>query len=333
MKKLALMAFVISSSLFPLMSLASSNWEPAMKYPKTGEAVKKLFFNNDKSIYLLSAGLLHNSKDQGKSWKVERKFLWANSVFSDNANHVFANAIGPSDKLELVRLVKKGPAKQSWERLKFDAFIDALAVDNNNKIIYAHIIENPTTSFNENEIYRSDDLGEHWQATGFKAISKSDRWHAVSLAMDSYNNLYAGNLKGLFKFSKNTRSWQPINTNSFNVVSTDGGIVIDKHDNIYVATHEGRVYRFTNGGQTMTLIADLHQTNCIIGMVSDKNDNLYIGTSHSGVYKLAASDNKLKLMNTGLPSLATEKLAMDTSGNLYVTLPEKQQIYELKLTV
>lgn len=330
MKKLSIVALgMIAITFFSFNSFANS-WQFAMKYPDTGASVKKLFIDPDKGIYLLSAGQLHNSKDKGKNWKVDNRFVWANSIFTDNTNALFANAIGSSEKLELVKLVNKGTAKSNWERLRFEAFIDALAVDQRNTI-YAHIIENPTTSFNENEIYRSDDLGAHWQPTGFKNISNSEKWHGVSLALDSHQTLYAGNLKGLFKFSKNTNSWQPIKTDNFNVVSTDGGIAVDKKDNIYVATHEGRLYKFTEGGNSVTLIADLQASNCITGMVTDKNGNLYLSTSHHGMYKLAFEDTKLKQINGGLPSLFTEKLAMDKSGNLFVTLPDKRQIFELKL--
>lgn len=325
-------ASVILISLINAFSPSTSfadSWKLAMNYPDTGATVKKFFFNSDKNVYLLSSGQLFKSANQGKNWKTEQHFLWSNSIFTDNSNNLFANAKDATEKLELVKLSPTPSSKPMWQHLGFEAFIDALAITNDNKVMYAHIIENPTSATHENEIYRSEDSGQHWQPTGFNLTSNSDRWYGVSLALDSHNNLYAGNWNGLYKFSADSKSWQRLKTYNFNVLSLEGGIVVDKLDNIYVATHEGKIYKFINGSSSSSLIADLQKDNAIKGMIIDQQNNLYISTANDGIYKLAYGENALKHINNGLPSLLTDKFALDTKGNLYVTIPELNQIYRL----
>lgn len=330
MKKTAFIALMICNTLLASNSYAES-WKLAMTYPDTGGTVKKFFFNPDKSIYLLSSGQLFKSTNQGKNWKTEQHFLWSNSIFTDNSNYLFANAKDKSEKLELARL-NQDQQSSRWQSLGFDAYVDNLAITKSNTI-YAHIIENPTSAHQENEIYRSDDLGEHWQKTDFETISNSDRWYGVSFALDSHENLYAGNMNGLYKYSKEKNSWQRLKTYNFNVLSLDGGIVIDKFDNIFVATHDGKIYKSDNGGNSLALISDFQKPNSIKGMIVDAKGNLYVSTAQDGIYRLAAGASQFTQINAGLPSLLTDKLAMDKKGNLYVTVPNENKIYQLRTVV
>ncbi len=155
-------------------------------------------------------------------------------VSPQDSKFIFAGVAGS--------VLKSNDSGKSWRRV--------LAIrsrpNNINSFVFDFLNLNMIFVATDNGLYRSKDLGEHWERVFRGKNSAEDQCTAVLVGPDV---ILIGTKAGLFISRDNARSWKKENSviNNTVVLNIDASIKLSK--NIYLAT-SGAIYKSQDSGET-----------------------------------------------------------------------------------
>lgn len=167
-----------------------------------------------------------------------------------------------------------------------------------------------------NGIFRSADGGATWQLVNSPAWSGGirDIWFAPSAPYI----VYAAGGNGVLRSTDSGQSWTRIDT-AFAVPPLVYSLAVDPHNAqiVYIGTHEGGMYKTTDGGLSWVPIgAGLGSPSILSILIHASNQQvLYAGTMEGGVYRSLDSDGLSWTLMSGIGSRSVYALAGDDKPN------------------
>ncbi|TAJ13849.1 T9SS C-terminal target domain-containing protein [Marinilabiliaceae bacterium JC017] len=162
-----------------------------------------------------------------------------------------------------------------------------------------------------NQVYKSDDGGESWEAISQKFPENLDH---VKIAPSNNKIMYAAHGYDLYKTSTGSGTWDKItgfsgyinyiaiNPNDPNIVA----IATTSYDKVYITTDGGNTWQTKNSG--------LPEFSAL-SLAWDKNDNgLYLGMNY-GVYYINDNLSSWQLYNNLLPNVMINELEINYADN------------------
>lgn len=176
-------------------------------------------------------------------------------------------------------------------------------------------------------VFKSTDFGQTWVPAANGLIQTT----ISSLTAGTSSVVYAATAGGVYKTTDGAANWSKPYTDSTNVPTSLGTIVVDpsNNSNVFVAGNS-QVSRSTDGGVTWTASTTGLTGTGAQGLAIDpiNHSNLYVGFSQGGVFKSTDGGVTWNSANTGIPATSVNAFAVDATGAGTVYACTNQSVYK-----
>ena len=160
-------------------------------------------------------------------------------------------------------------------------------------------------------VFSSSNQGDTW----ISSSSGMTYFKIHALAINANGQLFSGNEEGVGRSDSEGNNWYQI----FALGQPVYSLAIDSSGNIFAGTESANMFRSKDNGATwdqLSLIPNVWTTN-IVTLAVDSAGHIYAGAKGYGVFRSTTAGDSWEQINTNLPNLAVNSLAVKSDGTVF----------------
>lgn len=249
--------------------------------------IQTIIYDSDNNYFIGASDGIYKSTDFGNTWSQSLiSSIGINALAISGKENIYAGSYhGISFTSD------KGETWSQFDSGLVDGSVNCMVASLTGKYIFAGT--GNRFGIAQGKVFRTTDSNYTWIETSYGLPNT----YIFSLAIDSYDNIYAGTYnRGLFISTNYGNSWQGMGPEGFTVLS----IAINSNDEAYIcgySTYGHNVYHTTNDGEDWTAVVKGLTTNNVISLALDSSGYIYAGTFNQGLFKSVSSTTYVIKLN------------------------------------